>query len=213
MTTTPRRAADRAALRLQDHQEPRRTKRAAVITPDQLAVMLQAASPRDAALLAVMAAGACRIGEATLLTWADIDAAGTVTIPGAITKTGRSRAFTLPPQAGEHLDRWRLACPVTTAGWLFPGTPIRHPLSVRTGQRAIQRLADAAGIPGVSSHSLRRSILTTAHQAGLPMRAVAELSGHASLRELERYLDGAACRDQAEEARSLMFTTTTAQPR
>jgi integrase/recombinase XerD len=175
--------------------------------------MLQAASPRDAALLAVMAAGACRIGEATLLTWADIDAAGTVTIPGAITKTGRSRAFTLPPQAGEHLDRWRLACPVTTAGWLFPGTPIRHPLSVRTGQRAIQRLADAAGIPGVSSHSLRRSILTTAHQAGLPMRAVAELSGHASLRELERYLDGAACRDQAEEARSLMFTTTTAQPR
>jgi len=57
----------------------------------------------------------------------------------------------------------------------------------------------------VSSHSFRRSALTAAHQAGLPLRALAELSGHQSLASLQRYLDADAARAQAEEARSLLF--------
>jgi len=208
MTTTPRRGADRAALRHRAHQEPRPERRAAVLTPAQLAKMLELASPRDAALLAVMGAGACRIGEALLLCWRDIDAAGRVTLPGQITKTGRSRAFALPPQALAYLEQWRILCPATQSGWLFPGSPVRHPLSVRAGQRAIQRLAAAAGVQGVSSHSLRRSALTTAHQAGLGLRALAEMSGHQSLLELQRYLAADAARAQADAARALLFQHT-----
>ena len=45
-------------------------------------------------------------------------------------------------------------------------------------------------------------------QAGLPLRALAELSGHQSLASLQRYLDADAARAQAEGARSLLFGAT-----
>jgi integrase/recombinase XerD len=205
MTTTPRRGAERAALRDRPHLEPAPERRAAVLTREQLAQMLAAAGPRDAALMAVMAAGACRIGEALLLCWGDIDEDGRVTVPGLITKTGRARAFTLPPQALQHLEAWRRECPENQRGWVFPGQPVRQPLSARAGQLAISRLAERVGLQGVSSHSFRRSALTAAHQAGLPLRVLAELSGHQSLASLQRYLDADAARAQAEEARSLLF--------
>jgi integrase/recombinase XerD len=205
MTTTPRSGAQRAAIRDRQHQEQAPERRAAVLTPQQIGQLLAIADHRDAALLAVLAAGACRIGEALLLRWSDIDHNGRVTVPGSITKSGRSRAFTLPPQALLHLHSWQHHCPQSERGWLFPGHPVRQPLSTRGGQLAITRLAAQLGLEGVSSHSFRRSALTAAHQAGLPLRALAELSGHQSLASLQRYLDADAARAQAEEARGLLF--------
>lgn len=205
MTRAPIRGADRASHRFRQHRDPAPEKRAAVITPEQLGQMLAIAQPRDAALLAVMAAGACRIGEALQLIWSDIDAAGRVVIPGSCTKSGASRAFALPSQARAYLDAWQAICPPTTSGWLFPGQPARQPLSIRAGQAAISKLAQSAGIDGVSSHSLRRSALTAAHQAGLPLRALAELSGHRSMASLQRYLDEDQARLAADQARGLLF--------
>lgn len=176
-----------------------------MLTAEQIGQLLAIAEPRDAALVAMLAAGACRIGEALLLCWSDIDTAGRVTIPGSVTKNGRSRAFTLPPQALQHVNRWRPLCPASQRGWIFPGHPVRQPLSTRAGQLAVQRLADRLGLERVSSHSFRRSALTAAHQAGLPLRVLAELSGHQSLASLQRYLDADAARAQAEEARGLLF--------
>jgi integrase/recombinase XerD len=69
---------------------------------------------------------------------------------------------------------------------------------------AITKLAEKVGIEGVSSQSFRRSALTAAHQAGLSLREVAEISGHCSLAALERYLDQDAARVKAEAARSLL---------
>jgi integrase/recombinase XerD len=69
---------------------------------------------------------------------------------------------------------------------------------------AITKLAEKVGIEGVSSPSFRRSALTAAHQAGLSLREVAEISGHRSLAALERYLDQDAAREKAEAARSLL---------
>jgi integrase len=64
--------------------------------------------------------------------------------------------------------------------------------------------AEKLGIEGMSSHSFRRSAPTAAHQAGLNLREVAEISGHRSLAALERYLDQDAAREKAEAARSLL---------
>jgi integrase/recombinase XerD len=205
MTTTPRRGADRASLRDQAAACQRPERRAAVLTAEQIGQMLAIAEPRDAALVAVLAAGACRIGEALMLVWSDLDSAGRVAIPGAVTKNGRSRAFTLPPQALQYVQLWQPLCPGSQRGWIFPGQPVRQPLSTRAGQLAVQRLANQLGLERVSSHSFRRSALTAAHQAGLPLRALAELSGHQSLASLQRYLDADAARAQAEEARALLF--------
>jgi integrase len=92
----PRRSADRALLR----DRPARsvaTKQAAVLNADEVAALIDCASPRDAALIALMAAGAMRVGEATLLCWADVDGC-VVTIPGGVTKTRVGRSLTLPDQ-------------------------------------------------------------------------------------------------------------------
>jgi integrase/recombinase XerD len=70
---------------------------------------------------------------------------------------------------------------------------------------AITKLAQKVGIEGVSSHSFRRSALTAAHQAGLSLREVAEISGHQSLAALEKYLDQDAARSAAEAARGLLL--------
>ena len=201
----PRRSADRAALRQRGALGTATTKRAAVLTAEQIAQLLEVGTPRDRALLALMTAGALRVGEATLLAWDDVNPDGVVTIPGGITKTRQGRSFTLPATAAEHLHAWRELCPSTLAGWLFPGTPISQPLSIRGAQTLIARLAARCGLRGVSSHSFRRSALTAAHGAGLSLREVAEISGHQSLAALEKYLDRGAAREKAEAARGLLL--------
>jgi integrase/recombinase XerD len=205
MAPAPRRSADRAALRDREALGTATTKRAAVLTADQIAQMLGAGTTRDRALLALMTVGAMRVGEATLLTWGDVSPEGVVTIPGGTTKTRVGRSFTLPAAAADYLAAWRQECPATAAGWIFPGTPISQPLSIRGAQTIVSRLAGRCGLQGVSSHSLRRSTLTAAHAAGLSLREVAEISGHQSLAALERYLDQGAARDKAEAARGLLL--------
>ena len=201
MAAAPRRSADSALLR----DQPARSaavKRAAVLTAEQIASMLTAASPRDAALVVLMCVGAMRVGEATMLAWSDVEAC-TIAIPGQITKTGHGRTFTLPPAACRWLQQWREKCHATKRGWIFPGQA-GQPLSVRGAQVAITKLAEKVGIEGVSSHSFRRSALTAAHATGLSLREVAEISGHRSLAALEKYLDQDAAREKAEAARSLL---------
>jgi integrase/recombinase XerD len=202
MPSAPRRSADRALLRDRPAKS-KAVKQAAVLSPDEIAAMLEAASPRDAALVALMGAGACRVGEATLLTWEDVDGCS-VTIPGGATKSGCGRAFTLPPTACRYLRAWRELCPATRKGWIFPGRA-GQPLSIRAAQVAITALADRLGLEGVSSHSLRRSAITAAADAGLSLKTVAEVSGHQSLSSLQRYIDGRTARTQAEAARGLLF--------
>ena len=201
---TSRRSADRALLR----DRPARstaTKRAAVLTADEIAALIEAAGPRDAALIAVLTAAAGRIGEITLLTWDDVDGCDRE-IVGGTTKTGRGRSLTLPAAACQLLEQWRALCSTTKKGWIFPGLR-GQPLSVRAAQTAISKLAAAVGIAGVSSHSFRRSALTAAHQAGLSLREVAEISGHQSLAALEKYLDQDAARSAAEAARGLLLSS------
>lgn len=202
MAAASRRSADRALLRDRPAKSSA-VKRAAVLSAEQIAALVAAAGPRDAALIALMTAGAMRVGEATLLTWADVVDC-TIAIPGGITKTGRGRSLTLPAAACALLRQWREVCPTTKRGWVFPGVAGQC-LSVRAAQAAIGRLADRVGLAGVSSHSFRRSALTAAHQAGLSLREVAEISGHQSLAALEKYLDQDAARSKAESARGLLL--------
>ena len=159
-------------------------------------------SHRDAALVVLMVVGAMRVGEVTLQAWEDVQECA-ITIPGGVTKTGASRNFTLPTAACQWLMQWREVCSSTKKGWVFPGIA-GQPLSVRGAQTAICKLAEKVGIAGVSSHSFRRSALTAAHQAGLSLREVAEISGHRSLAALELYLDQDAAREKAEAARNLL---------
>lgn len=178
-------------------------KRAAVLTAEQIQSLLEAASPRDAALIALMSAGAMRVGEACELCWEDVQDC-TIHVPGGATKTRVGRTFTLPAEACRYLQAWQQQCPRSNRGWIFPGQAGQS-LGKRAAQAAISKLAAKLNISGVSSHSFRRSILTAAHQSGLTLREVAEISGHQSLAALEKYLDQDAAKEKAEAARGLLF--------
>lgn len=72
--------------------------------------------------------------------------------------------------------------------------------SYRTGgevQHHFRRLAERSGLPVVRFHDLRHSFASQLVLAGVPMRGVQELLGHAHMQTTMRYahLSPDACRD------------------
>ena len=62
-------------------------------------------------------------------------------------------------------------------------------LSVRAFQKALKAACIKGGIVGFSSHGFRRSSLTSASNKNVPIRHLAEVSGHSNMQSLQIYLD------------------------
>ncbi|WP_071840258.1 tyrosine-type recombinase/integrase [Synechococcus sp. KORDI-52] len=148
----------------------------------------------------------CRIGEATLLTW-DMVSESAVTFQRGITK-GKlaSRSVPVTPQLWEALCSWRSTCVVrqgrepVAGDYLVPGRFAGSCLSTCSFMDALERAAAESGLEGVLSHSFRRSALTSAHNAGVPLRVVMALSGHKSMSALQRYLEVTPAQREAAAA-------------
>ena len=147
----------------------------------------------------------CRIGEATQLTWGMVSESA-VTFQRGITK-GKlaSRSVPVTPQLWEALRSWRGAWVVrqgrefVAGDYLVPGRFVGFCLSTRSFMDALERAASESGLEGVSCHSFRRSaLLTSAHNAGVPLRVLMPLSGHKSMSALQRHLE--VTPQQREEA-------------
>ena len=137
----------------------------------------------------------CRVGEATQLTWGMISESA-ITFQRGITK-GKlaSRSVPVTPQLWEALRSWRAAWVVrqgrepVAGDYFVPGRFAGSYLSTRAFMDALEKAAAESGLEGVSSHSFRRSALTSAHSAGVPLRVLMALSGHKSMSALQRYLE------------------------
>ena len=146
----------------------------------------------------------CRIGEATQLTWGMVSESA-VTFQRGITK-GKlaSRSVPVTPALWEALRSWRVAWLVrqgrepVAGDYLVPGRFVGSCLSTRSFMDALERAASESGLEGVSSHSFRRSALTSAHNAGVLLRVLMALSGYKSMSALQRYLE--VTPQQREEA-------------
>ena len=137
----------------------------------------------------------CRIGEATQVTWGMVSESA-ITFHRGITK-GKlsSRSVPTVPVLWDVLVAWR-ATWVADQGrepraddFVVPGRFAGSRLSTRSFMDALERAASETGLEGVSSHSFRRSALTSAHAAGVPLRVLMSLSGHKSMSALQRYLE------------------------
>jgi site-specific recombinase XerD len=53
---------------------------------------------------------------------------------------------------------------------------------------AHERMTAMLRLEGASTHSTRRTVLTSLSRAGVPLRTVQEISGHSSLSQLQIYL-------------------------
>ncbi len=147
-------------------------------------------SARTAAVVAVLKATACRIGE---LTAVQLDALG---------YAGDHRILTLPAKGG-HPHRVVIDDHATGPlldAYLAERGAAPGPLFVtRTGARLqrsyvldlLQRLAGAAGIPDphtLTPHAIRHSVATALLHAGEPLDVVQALLGHADPRTTQAYL-------------------------
>ncbi|NET34931.1 MAG: site-specific integrase [Cyanothece sp. SIO1E1] len=65
----------------------------------------------------------------------------------------------------------------------------RPHISARAVDKALRRTCELLGLEGVSTHSFRRSLATHLYDAGVPLRQIMEITGHATLASLTSYLD------------------------
>jgi integrase/recombinase XerD len=164
-------------LRLTRHRaRPQRTRRAAG--------RRRAGAPAEHALISLLALDGLRVSEAT---GANIEALGverghrTLVITR---KGGKVVTIPLAPRTARAID---LAVGEHVDGPIFL-TPNGQRLDRHGAARVVRRVARRAGITKpVGPHTLRHAFITTALDAGVPLRDVQEAASHADPRTTMRY--------------------------
>ncbi len=135
-----------------------------------------------------------RVGEIASLSLGDVrNKDGTikaeVRLSAEQTKGRQPRTVFLPQKLRDEL-----------ADYLAPRgqLPNSHPLFVTAGRKRFSAnvmaqhfhyLFKRAGIAGASSHSMRRSFITTLATKGIGVRVLASLAGHRSIAVTQKYID------------------------
>lgn len=138
------------------------------------------------AILATMYAAGPRVSEVAKLKVEDLDSGRKVIwIRGG--KRHKDRQTLLPPKLLELLRfywRWR-----QPKDWLFPGGTPGRPISCKAIFLACKKAAQTAGISkALHPHSLRHAFATHLLEAGVDLRKIQLLMGHANLETTARYL-------------------------
>ena len=75
------------------------------------------------------------------------------------------------------------------SGYLFPSkNNSSKSMGSQSADEMLNKYCDMLGIQGASTHSFRRTALTMMCNAGIPLSVIQNISGHASLDMLSRYL-------------------------
>ncbi len=142
------------------------------------------AGPRDRALVALLLYNGLRVSEACSADAGDLDTERGHRVLRVTRKRGRREAVPLAPPTVEALDAYlagRSSGPLLEAN--DGGRLDRHDAG-----RIVRRLTRAAGIgKAITPHSLRHTAVTLALDAGVPLRDVQDLAGHADPRTTRRY--------------------------
>lgn len=154
---------------------------------------------RDRALFGVCLWTTARINEACTLVTSDVFATSgqllsELTIRWYNTKGHQdTRQIPLTANLGELL----LAYQHPKTEYLFPGRHGKGHINPQSASHILKDACERVGLVGVSTHSFRRSTITAMHRNGVGLKTIQSISGHASLRNLERYIavDDRAKRD------------------
>tara|TARA_B100000212_G_C27204062_1_gene460037 strand:- start:16 stop:588 length:573 start_codon:yes stop_codon:yes gene_type:complete len=136
---------------------------------------------------------ACRISEAIQLRFENV-LPGTLFFPIEVTKNKLSpRSIPISKDFYQVLQDWKIQCEeagesITPKDYLFKGRFHNTHLSSRAFMKALKAATIKADLMGTSSHSFRRSGLTSASNANIPLRHIQAISGHRNLGTLQRYL-------------------------
>jgi len=171
------------------------------LSHEEMAMLLQAAAsdPFTYTFIAMLLETGLRVSEGCHLQVGDIDAtAGLVHV--RLGKGGKNRSVKLTDHLHRLLRRyWVVEQPGRT--WLFPAQRLAapgivapnqrwadHPVSPDTVRSRLHRAATEAGLSRrVTPHDLRRTYATWLLEAGVNLRTVQVLLGHASPETTTRY--------------------------
>jgi len=148
---------------------------------------------RDVSMLMMTHLCGLRIGEvATLKIDGVMDASGKVldeiTLSAQITKNNEARKVMLPRKMQRHLqEHINEMSRIPSHGYLFSTQKQNH-FTPNTAAQHLKRLYQRAGITGATSHSGRRTWLTTLSEKGVSVFVLAEMAGHKDLRQTARYI-------------------------
>jgi integrase/recombinase XerD len=158
-----------------------------VLSPQEVATLLQAADPRrDRVLLQLAYACGLRLNELLHLQVGDLDSSRMV-VHIRLGKGQKDRLVPLSTKLLQELrDYWRRCRPAT---WLFPGARPGQPLTDGGVQRLFHRVKARAQLSKrCSMHTLRHSYATHLLEAGVDLLTLKTLLGHRALETTARYL-------------------------
>jgi integrase/recombinase XerD len=151
-----------------------RSGQAAILTSEQFDALMEQMQPLGRAIFNTARNTAGRISEVLSLKWSNIYD-DCLVFPKAITKKKvRTREIPLNPKLKAELSLWKAAWPelyqreATPGDYVFPmkGDFSRHVLR-RYADRLLRAACEKVGILGCSTHSMRRSALSSLYQRGV----------------------------------------------
>ena len=162
-----------------------------VLVPSELAALgkalddIEAERPFSAAAIRTAALTGLRISECLSMSWENVDIeTGRLVLPQ--TKTGR-RVVPLAPPVVDLLAQLPR---VNGNPWVFAGAR-GAAVTYRTTRLAFAEACEAAGLPDVRLHDLRRSLATSLAASGINAYMLRDVLGHATLTMSNRYVRGA----------------------
>lgn len=171
-----------------------RNGQATVLTPEQLAELWEELAQPHRLITQICYYTAARVGEVCSLQADDL-VNGEIVYRARNTKTDTTRTVAIAPPLAQAMAEAKLP----TTGYLFPSLGCK-PISTQAVDLALRKACDYLGLKGVSTHSFRRSLLTHLYRAGHSLRTLQQISGHADIGNLARYLDI----DREEATKTLM---------
>jgi site-specific recombinase XerD len=148
---------------------------------------------RDRAVLVVLLGCGLRRSEVAALTFGHIQQRdGRWCIVDLLGKHGRIRTIPMPMWVKVAIDAWAFAASIAD-GQVFRAVNRADEvqgaaLSEKVVWQLLRPYAEAAGVPGIAPHDLRRSCAKMCRAAGGELEEIQLLLGHASVQTTERYL-------------------------
>ncbi len=126
----------------------------------------------------------CRISEALKLDVKDIDAEY-ITFHAKNTKTNEIRQVFVHPELREMINNYSMPA----EGYVFPAPTKQGHIIRQSADRELRRVCEIIGIEGASSHSFRRTGITTLFNFGEELKTIQGYTGHKSLAVLNGYIE------------------------
>jgi integrase len=148
---------------------------------------------RDRAILAVLLGCGLRRSEVSALTFSHVQQRdGRWCIVDLVGKHGRVRTIPVPTWVKVAIDAWTAAAALDEGRVFRPvnrGDKVgAEGLTEKVIWQLLQPYAEAAGVPGIAPHDLRRSCAKLCRAAGGELEQIQLLLGHSSVQTTERYL-------------------------